>query len=144
MSEVPTRALSRAEERWRALIDVGMTLVITMLMWPFPIARAMLAPLTNVLLLLTSWAVISVLYHVVCARVWRRTAGMYLLGLSLCDANGPADECPPVDNRTALRWGFIAGLLALASVAWARVSSFERDLSGVELRSPGNASDVPS
>ena len=136
MSGDPTRALSRSEQRKRALIDAGAGLALTMLLWPFPLARATLSPLVNVVSVLIAWGVVNVVYHLVCARVWRRTAGTHLLGLSLCGKAAAAnDPCVALDDRTALKWGVAAGALVVVNVVWADVARFIADASGAQLRS---------
>jgi hypothetical protein len=134
MAETPSVPLTPAEQRKRALIDAGAALVITMLIWPFPAARAMLSPVVNVLLVLLTWALVSIAYHVLCARVWRRTAALYLLGFALADRSGPAERIMAIENRAAVRWGIFAGALAVATTLWAGGASLAATLSGVELR----------
>ena len=54
--------------------------VITVLLWPFPLARAALAPIVQIVSILVLWQLIQVGYYAVCAGFWRKTAGMHLLG----------------------------------------------------------------
>jgi hypothetical protein len=127
-----TSALTASQQRKRAAIDAGIGLVITMLLWPFPIARAMLPPLVNVVLVLLTWDIVNIAYHVVCARVWRRTGATYLLGITLSSA-GEAVE--PLDDSRALRWGALAGALVLVNMVWSGASAIITNGSGAELRS---------
>ena len=131
MTERLTHPLTPAEQRRRALVDAASTLVLTMLLWPFPIARAMLAPVWNVLFVLLTWLIVGVVYHVVCARFWRRTAAMYLLGYSLENMAGPHGE---IDNAVAMRWGLVAGSLVVLNAVWAPAAGVIESASGAELR----------
>ncbi len=123
-------ALTPAEQRKRALIDAGVSLVLTMLLWPFPIARAMLAPAVNVLGILLLWGMVSILYHVLCARFWRKTAATHLLGYSLADSSGSGSG---VDDAQALRWGIAAGTLVVVNAFWGGASGIVERASGVVL-----------
>ena len=127
----PRGAPTPTDQRKRALIDAGATLVLTMLVWPFPIARAMLAPAVNVLLILLTWEFANIVYHAVCARVWRHTAGTYLLGLSLCDRSVPEKG---VSDAAALKWGVVAGMLVVVTAVWGGASTIIERASRVELR----------
>lgn len=127
----PGRPLAPSDQRKRARIDAGATLVLTMLVWPFPIARAMLAPAVNVLFVLLMWEFVNIVYHATCARVWRHTAGTYLLGLSLCDGSLPDAEA---SDAAALKWGVVAGTLVVVNAVWGGASAIIERASRVELR----------
>jgi hypothetical protein len=89
-----------------ALIDSGTSLVIAMLAWPFPLARAYLPVWAIIAGVLVFWQVIQVLYHLVAIGFWGATGGMALLGLELC-GEGSAGGRPP--GRAA--WSALEGLL---------------------------------
>jgi hypothetical protein len=135
----PLTALTPGEQRKRAFIDAVVALVITMLIWPFPLARQMLTPLVNVLLVLLTWDIINVVYHAVCARIWRRTAGLFLLGYHLAAApsaaTSKATDAPPasVDDATAIRWGLMAGALVVVTAIWPGASRLTEDTAGAAL-----------
>lgn len=131
VTEHSTSPLTPGEQRKRARIDLGAALIITMLLWPFPIARTTFTPAWNVLLVLLTWQIVNLVYHVVCARVWRRTAAMYLLGYSLVNKMGASGEN---DGGVAIRWGIVAGALVVVNAAWAPTSGIIEAASGSELR----------
>jgi hypothetical protein len=126
----PSAPLSAGEQRKRAAIDAGIGLVITMLLWPFPIARAMLAPPVNVALVLLTWGIVNIAYHAVCARVWRQTGAMYLLGFAL---GGTAVPGEPVDDAHAMRWGLFAGAFVVVNAIWPGVSTVVENAASVQL-----------
>jgi hypothetical protein len=131
VAERLTHPLTPSEQRKRALVDAASALVLTMLLWPFPIARAMLAPVWNVLFVLLTWLIVGLVYHVVCARFWRRTAAMYLLGYALETRVGSHGE---IDNAVAIRWGLVAGALVVLNAVWAPTAAVVESASGAELR----------
>ena len=106
---VADSAPSGSVRRKQTAIDVVLALVLTMLVWPFPVARMNLTPVVHVISILVLWQLVQIGYFVVAAAVWRKTAGMYLLGLGL--ATG--DHSVP-DRAAAMRWAVIAGLLGIA------------------------------
>jgi len=124
--------LTAGQQRKRAAIDAGIGLVITMLLWPFPIARAMLPPLVNVVLVLLTWDIVNIAYHIGCARIWRHTGATYLLGMTL---GGVDESAEPVDDARAVRWGVFAGALVVVNIAWPGASAIIAKRSAVELRS---------
>lgn len=101
---VPTVSTRRAQ----TAIDVGAALVITMLVWPFPIARAMLPPLVNVACILVAWQLIQVAYFAACSALWSTTGGMRLMGLTLAEPTGARPS-----RAVAVRWGLLAGVLGI-------------------------------
>ena len=119
-------------ERRRALIDMGVTLVATMLIWPFPIARQYLAPLVNVGLIFATWAVLCVAYHVICARLWHRTAAMFFLGTTLGQASAPAKLQAP-GSAALIKWGFLASACSPAIAIAPRVADWVARMTGLQV-----------
>jgi hypothetical protein len=105
-------APSARQRRIQSAIDSGAALVLAMLAWPFPLARAMLPVAVNIASIIVFWQVIQVLYFVVTVGVWRQTGGMRLQGLTLRDRDG---QEPPRGQR--VMWAAIAGVLTWAQVA---------------------------
>jgi uncharacterized RDD family membrane protein YckC len=99
---------SATARRKQTAIDVSAALILTMLVWPFPLARASFAPLVHVVSILLLWQIVVAGYYAVSCGFWRKTAGMHLLGLKLADPCG----VPPTAG-VAVAWGLVAGLLAM-------------------------------
>ncbi len=104
MHRVPSGRTIRAQ----ISIDLGVSLVLCMLIWPFPLARASLTVVSHVLSILLAWGVIHVAYLAATVGAWSQTAAMRLLGLSLATLDGQ-----PCHTRQRMRWGVIAGTLVL-------------------------------
>ena len=102
------QAPEASARRKQSAIDVATALILTILVWPFPLARVSLTPLVHVISILVLWQLMQVGYFAVSAAVWRKTAGMHLLGLGLADADG----CVPA-RGAAVTWGLLAGVSAL-------------------------------
>jgi hypothetical protein len=102
---VPERAQTRRAAGW----DLGLVTVVFMVMWPSPALRlsaglpwSIHIPIALVSLFVTLW-----LYSAICARVLRRTVGMYLADLGLDESARAADV------RVVAPWalGWAAALL---------------------------------
>jgi hypothetical protein len=100
------------QRRTQTAIDSGAALVVTMLVWPFPLARAVLPVFANVLSVVVLWQVIQVGYFAVAMAVWGSTAGLRLQGLRLACSDGSTP-----DRAARLKWGVLAGSLALPQLA---------------------------
>ncbi|NTU70805.1 MAG: hypothetical protein HGB10_03160 [Coriobacteriia bacterium] len=92
--------------RTQTAIDLGSALVITMLLWPFPVARAMLSVPVHVLSILAVWYLVLIAYFSVTCGVWGQTGGMRLMGIVFTDTSGDA-----VNRGRRAQWGAIAGAL---------------------------------
>ena len=103
--------VSRKSRRIQAGVDSGAALVLAMLAWPFPLARAMLPLPVNILSVLVLWQLIQVGYCALAAGVWGRTAGTLVAGISLVAQDGA--ETTRADRA---KWGALAGAAALAHV----------------------------
>jgi hypothetical protein len=108
MSDVVTRRSRRIQ----AAIDSGAALVLAMLAWPFPLARAMLPLPVNIISVLVFWQVVQVAYCALAAGAWGSTAGTRLQGIVLVDADGGE----PTRLRRA-QWGALVGAAALVHIA---------------------------
>jgi hypothetical protein len=104
-SGTPERGQLRRAAAW----DLGLVTVVFMVMWPSPALRmtaglpwSIHIPIALASLFVTLW-----LYSAVCARVLRRTVGMYLADLGFADLEGIAH------GRPAATWamGWAAALL---------------------------------
>jgi uncharacterized RDD family membrane protein YckC len=99
---------SASARRKQTAIDVGASLVLAMLAWPFPLARASLSIPVHVIALLVFWQVVQVGYYVLTTGTWGRTAGLHLVGLRL-----EAPDGTDPDRGAAIRWGALSAVLAL-------------------------------
>lgn len=102
-----TAPATRKALRTRAAIDTGVALVLAMLAYPFPIARASLPLPVFVGSVILVWQVVQVAYCAVTAGIWHGTAGTRLAGLVVADSDGGTGTGP---RRAA--WGALAGLSA--------------------------------
>jgi hypothetical protein len=112
-SQIPTdsRLPSPSDRRRQSALDCGAALVLAMLAWPFPLARASLAPIVHVVSILVVWQIVQVVYFSVCSAVWGKTGGVALLGMNLVVEGG---ERP--SRRQAATWGAVAGLLTIPTI----------------------------
>lgn len=94
--------------RQQTLTDVVLSLVLTALVWPFPLARANMSVIAQVVAILVAWQIVQSAYFAVAAGIWGQTGGMRLAGLSLMDA-----DAREATRSQRVRWGAIAGALAL-------------------------------
>lgn len=94
--------------RKQTLLDMGVALLIVVMVWPFPVMRALLSPGGHVAAMLVAWAVTTVVYFAVSAAVWHRTIGMRAFGLRIDGLDGAEPA-----RSAATRWGIIAGATAL-------------------------------
>jgi hypothetical protein len=124
----PASALVPSAERKRALVDAGTTLVIVMLMWPFPLARATLAPVVNISLIVVAWWLLGIAYCAIAVRFWHKTGGMYLLRFELAPVASAAG------SGSDLRWGVAAGALLIVTCIWPGAARLVSSFSGFELR----------
>jgi uncharacterized RDD family membrane protein YckC len=105
-------APTRSARRKQTAIDGGAALVLTVLVWPFPLARAALSPLVNVACVLVLWQLLQVVYFAITMSVWGATAGTRVMGLHVVDIDGG----PPTRRQRAV-WGALSGVIALARIA---------------------------
>lgn len=98
-----------AQRRKQSLLDMGVALLIVVMVWPFPVMRALLSPAGHAAAMVVTWALTTLLYFSISAAVWQRTLGMRAFGLRLA---GPGDSAP--SRGAGVRWGIIAG----ATVLW--------------------------
>jgi uncharacterized RDD family membrane protein YckC len=111
-SDAATTAGSpRSSRRVQTAIDSGAALLLTILVWPFPLARAMLPVVVNVVSILVLWQLIQIAYFTVTMMVWGATAGTHLTGLRVVAVDGSA----PSPRQRAL-WGALSGLVAVGRV----------------------------
>jgi uncharacterized RDD family membrane protein YckC len=103
-SRVPTRSARRTQ----TAIDSGAALLLAILVWPFPLARANLAPLVNVAGVLLLWQLLQVAYFAITMAVWKATAGTRLMGLRVVAADGVEPS-----RRQRAVWGALSGAIAL-------------------------------
>jgi len=94
--------------RAQSLIDIFVSVFAAMMLWPFPVARATLAPPIHIAGVLVTCIVVQVLYYSVCAVVWQKTLGMRLAGIRV---HGQDGETPT--RGQALLWGFVSALIAV-------------------------------
>jgi len=93
--------------RLQSIIDSAASVVMAMLLWPFPIARVMLQPAVHVVAVLLVIVVVQFVYFAVASALWARTLGMRLAGLRLAAADGGGG------TRTArVRWGLVSAAVA--------------------------------
>ena len=106
--------------------------MLTILVWPFPLARASLPPLIHVVAILVLWQLVQAGYYAVSAAAWHKTAGMHVLGLELRDAKGLAPG-----RSQAVAWALAASLFAIVQLLPALRSRRRMDtaqrLSGVRV-----------
>jgi hypothetical protein len=105
------RPATGSERRRQALIDALCSLVLAILAWPFPLARASLGVTVHVVAILVFWQLVQVAYYVLTTLTWHRTGGFVLLGLELRTANG--GEAARGDLA---RWALVAGSTAAVRV----------------------------
>lgn len=106
MTESPTPA-APGSRRTQSLIDIFMSVVIAMMLWPFPVARMWLSPPVHVAGVLVTIALAQLVYYALSAAVWHRTLGMQLAGIQLGSTTGE-----PVTRVRALQWGLVSALIA--------------------------------
>ena len=123
---------TRRQHQVQAALDSAAALVLAMLAWPFPLARALLPVPVNVVCVIVFWQLVQVLYCAITAGVWGQTGGMRLQGLGLFAEDG---ESP---GRTArAKWGALAGAVALKQALFpssVETPSFAERIAGVHLR----------
>lgn len=98
--------------RAQSAVDIVTSVLIAMMLWPFPIARATLGPVMHIAGVLATCVIVQVLYFGVCAVVWRKTLGMHLAGIRLGNADGGAPA-----RREALAWALVSAVTAPWHVA---------------------------
>jgi hypothetical protein len=109
--------------RKQTALDVGASLILAILVWPFPLARAMLTPLVHVISILVLWQIVQVGYFSISSAAWRKTPGMHLAGLVLKAADGSLPT-----RGQAVRWGLLAAVMAVPRVLTGGPSSGRADL----------------
>lgn len=111
--------------RTQALADIGVAIGLTVLVWPFPLARAALSPAGHVTAILAAYLCVQLVYHAVSAGAWRRTVGMRLTGHVLISEGGVRST-----HARSIMWGVASGLLspwyAVSPAAACRFSVPER------------------
>lgn len=107
MTEVAETAC--AQRRKQSLLDLGIALLIVVMVWPFPVMRALLSPAGHAIAMVAAWALTTLVYFGISAAWWHRTLGMRAFGLALAAPDGAAPS-----RGAAARWGIIAG----ATVLW--------------------------
>lgn len=93
--------------RLQSVVDIVVSIVLAMLVWPFPIARATLsvpAQLTGICVVIL---VVQLLYFAGSTAVWQHTLGMRMAGVRLA---GIGES--PVSRGQAVRWAVVSSLLA--------------------------------
>jgi uncharacterized RDD family membrane protein YckC len=104
----PSGSLASVSARRRqTAIDVGASLALAILAWPFPLARASLSIPVHVVAVLAFWQIVQVGYYVATMGTWGRTGGLHLMGLRVVTEDGVAPG-----RASAVRWGALSGLLA--------------------------------
>ena len=88
-------------------MDAVVSLILTMLAWPFPVARATLPLGVHAAGIVGTLLLVDVAYHALAAKIWGRTLGMYYYDLGL---SGPER---PFSFAASLAWavGWTAALL---------------------------------
>jgi hypothetical protein len=135
LGEYVTGELADARRaRLAGWLDLLLALVVTMLVWPFPFARATLEWPVHVAAILVAILVVDFTYRLLTLRLWRRTVAMYLLDLGLA-ARGGGDIALGAAVRWSVGWSMIAlpslvGLRRLADPA----RGLPVSLSGLETR----------
>jgi len=94
--------------RAQSLIDIFISVFAAMMLWPFPVARATLAPPVHIAGVLVTCVAAQLLYYSVCAVVWQRTLGMRLAGVRVYAHDGAQ-----VTRGQALVWGLVSALIAV-------------------------------
>lgn len=103
-----------------------------MLVWPFPLARAMLPLPVNIACVLVFWQLMQVLYCSLTAGLLEQTGGMRLQGLRLVGIDGAQPS-----RGVRLRWGALAGALALVHAiapGGGLAPTLDERISGVRIR----------
>ena len=95
--------------RAQAALDAAASLLIAILAWPFPLARATLSVPVHAVSILVVWWIVQIAYYTVTVGFWGQTGGMRLLGLGLA-ATAPR----PVSGRQRALWGAMAGVAGFA------------------------------
>lgn len=123
--------VSCAARRGQTIADVIVSVVIAMLVWPFPIARATLDPAAHFAGVLATCVLVQVVYFAATAALWRQTLGMRLIGARLETLDGGTPR-----RVSAVRWGVVSALLApwhmLAPRSACKAAAAER-MSGARL-----------
>jgi hypothetical protein len=97
-----------ARARKASLVDSGICILVAMLAWPFPIARAMLPPLVNVVSVLVWIGIVEIAYGTLVMARWGRGAGWYLFDL--------AAEGGRARFSAGLRWGLGWALVSAGAI----------------------------
>ena len=93
--------------RTQSLVDLLVSIVIAMLLWPFPVARAMLSPTIHVAGVLATCVIVQLVYFALSASVWSQTLGMRLVEVRLV-----SDDGEPVSRGRAVQWGLVSAVIA--------------------------------
>lgn len=93
--------------RMQSIVDIIVSVALTMLAWPSPLARAWLTPAAHAAGVLAACVVVQLAYYTGSVLAWRQTLGMRLAGLRLSSA-GEA----PLTWVQGLKWGLVSAVLA--------------------------------
>jgi hypothetical protein len=119
------------DRRLQSIADITFSVVVGVLIWPFPAARAMLSPLLHVMGVIITCTVVLFGYYVLSAVLWRRTLGMRLAGLKLELVEAGSSE--PI---RVMRWGLVSAALSgwyVIAPAQACASAIPERASGVRV-----------
>lgn len=94
--------------RMQSIVDILISIMLAMLIWPFPIARATLTPVVHVTGVLAACVIVQLGYFTISAIAWQRTLGMRLAGLTIESADGG-----PLARAQGVKWGLISAVIAL-------------------------------
>ena len=115
-------------------MDSGTALVLAMLAWPFPLARALLPVPALVLSILLFWQVVQIGYYALTIGIWGATGGMKVTGLVAVTADGAT----PTRGRRAT-WALVAGALAVVVIVAPEVVTLPTRATGIRLTSARRA-----
>lgn len=110
MSAEPTTQPTSRQRRIQSALDMGASLVLAMLAWPFPVARANLPVPVHIVSILVFWLIVQVGYFVVAVGWWRATPGMALTGLRL------SPDADATTRGQRVKWALAEGPFAIVRV----------------------------
>jgi uncharacterized RDD family membrane protein YckC len=105
-----TESVSTADckaRRIQSAADVFMSVLLAMMIWPFPVARALMSPAAHVAGVLATCLIVLLVYFSVSAAAWRQTLGMRLAGVRLESIEGDAPT-----RAQGLKWGLVSAVVA--------------------------------
>lgn len=112
----PTGPADPSRARAAGGVDTLIALLVAMIAWPFPIARATLPWMIHVALLLVAITTVDVAVRFIALRIWGRTLAMYLFDLGLVSESGPgiAKSIAWAATSALTVWPSLLGLRGLA------------------------------